>query len=52
MLNLFGHVLIAILYILLIVRNISITANICSFSDFGDNNRYISSYIYGIGIYV
>ena len=34
----------------LIVRNISMAANISSFSDFGDNYRYLS-YKYGIGIH-
>ena len=35
----------------LIVRNISLAAKISSFSDFGDNYRYLS-YKYGIGIHV
>ena len=35
----------------LIVRNISMAAKISSFSDFGDNYRYLS-YKYGIGIHV
>ena len=35
----------------LIVRNISLAAKISSFSDFGDNYRYLS-YKYGIEIHV
>ena len=35
----------------LIARNISFAAKISSFSDFGDNYRYLS-YKYGIGIHV
>ena len=35
----------------LIVRNISLAAKISSFSDFGDNYRYLR-YEYGIGIHV
>ena len=35
----------------LIVRNISMAAKMSSFSDFGDNYRYLS-YKYGIGIHV
>ena len=35
----------------LIVRNISLAAKISSFSDFGDNYRYLS-YKYGIYYYV
>ena len=35
----------------LIVRNISLAGKISSFSDFGDNYRYLS-YKYGIGIHV
>ena len=38
-------------YINIIVRNISMAAKISSFSDFGDNYRYLS-YKYGIGIHV